>query len=214
MTDTADLLAASRCCRVWTESNSRPWPATSANGSFRPDRSWCARAMTTGSASSCVAEGEGVITVDGKEVGKVGPGSYFGEVALISDRVRTATVTATTDLRCEVMTLWDFRSFVAGGRRGGLETPRARRRDAARQALIARSVTGRARGRRRQQAVDVVLGGEVVDDPGPEPGRAAQAGGGQPAVAGCLEGRLESILVGVEGVARQARREVAEAHDR
>jgi CRP-like cAMP-binding protein len=61
-----------------------------------------------------VAEGEGVITVDGKEVGTVGPGSYFGEVALISDRVRTATVTATTDLRCKVMTLWDFRSFVQG----------------------------------------------------------------------------------------------------
>ena len=61
-----------------------------------------------------VAEGDGVITVDGKEVGKVGPGSYFGEVALISDRVRTATVTATTDLRCEVMTLWDFRAFVQG----------------------------------------------------------------------------------------------------
>ncbi len=61
-----------------------------------------------------VAEGEGVITVDGKEVGTVGPGSYFGEVALISDRVRTATVTATTDLRCKDMTLWDFRSFVQG----------------------------------------------------------------------------------------------------
>jgi voltage-gated potassium channel len=61
-----------------------------------------------------VAEGEGVVTVDGKEVDKVGPGSYFGEVALISDRVRTATVTATTDLRCQVMTLWDFRSFVKG----------------------------------------------------------------------------------------------------
>ena len=61
-----------------------------------------------------VAEGEGVVTVDGKEVAKVGPGSYFGEIALISDRVRTATVTATTDLRCQVMTLWDFRAFVQG----------------------------------------------------------------------------------------------------
>jgi CRP-like cAMP-binding protein len=61
-----------------------------------------------------VAEGEGVVTVGGKEVAKVGPGSYFGEVALISDRVRTATVTATTDLRCQVMTFWDFRAFVRG----------------------------------------------------------------------------------------------------
>jgi voltage-gated potassium channel len=61
-----------------------------------------------------VADGEGVATVGGREVGQLGPGSYFGEVALISDRVRTATVTATTDLHCYVMTLWDFRSFVKG----------------------------------------------------------------------------------------------------
>ena len=45
---------------------------------------------------------------------RLGPGSHFGEIALISDRVRTATVTAVTDLHCYVMTLWDFRSFVQG----------------------------------------------------------------------------------------------------
>lgn len=61
-----------------------------------------------------VAEGEGLVTVKGAEVAKVGPGSYFGEVALISDRTRTATVTAVTDLRCMVMTMWDFRAFVRG----------------------------------------------------------------------------------------------------
>jgi CRP-like cAMP-binding protein len=61
-----------------------------------------------------VVDGEGVVTVGGKEVDKIGPGSYFGEVALISDRVRTATVTATTDLRTLVMTFWDFRAFVKG----------------------------------------------------------------------------------------------------
>lgn len=61
-----------------------------------------------------VAEGEGVVTVGGKEVGKVGPGDHFGAVALISDRVRTATVTAVTPMRCLVMTFWDFRAFVRG----------------------------------------------------------------------------------------------------
>jgi CRP-like cAMP-binding protein len=54
------------------------------------------------------------VSVGGKEVATVQRGSYFGEVALISDRVRTATVTATTDLRCLVMTVWDFRAFVQG----------------------------------------------------------------------------------------------------
>jgi CRP-like cAMP-binding protein len=61
-----------------------------------------------------VADGEGVVTVGGKEVATVKRGDYFGEVALISDRVRTATVTATTDLKCLVMTVWDFRAFVQG----------------------------------------------------------------------------------------------------
>ena len=61
-----------------------------------------------------VADGEAVATVGGPEVSRLGPGSHFGEIALITDRVRTATVTAVTDLHCYVMTLWDFRSFVQG----------------------------------------------------------------------------------------------------
>ena len=114
MTDTADLLAGVPLL----SGLDRKQLATLA-------RDFTERTFPAGSVVVCqgdekgigffvVAEGEGIITVDGKEVGKVGPGSYFGEVALISDRVRTATVTATTDLRCEVMTLWDFRAFVQG----------------------------------------------------------------------------------------------------
>ena len=61
-----------------------------------------------------VAEGEGVVSVGGKEVGRVKPGDHFGVVALISDRKRTATITAETDLTTLVMTFWDFRAFVKG----------------------------------------------------------------------------------------------------
>ena len=61
-----------------------------------------------------VADGEAVASVDGKEVSRLGPGTHFGAIALISDRVRTATVTAVTDLHCYVMTMWDFRAFVQG----------------------------------------------------------------------------------------------------
>lgn len=61
-----------------------------------------------------VAVGEASVTVDGTEIGRLEPGSHFGEVALISDRRRTATVTAVTDLQCFVMTVWDFRSFIQG----------------------------------------------------------------------------------------------------
>ena len=61
-----------------------------------------------------IAEGEAIVSIGGAERGRLGPGSYFGEVALIGDRVRTATVTASTDLRCLVMMLTDFRAFVRG----------------------------------------------------------------------------------------------------
>jgi voltage-gated potassium channel len=61
-----------------------------------------------------VADGEAVASVGGKEVSRLGPGTHFGAIALISDRVRTATVTAETDLHCYVMTMWDFRAFVKG----------------------------------------------------------------------------------------------------
>jgi voltage-gated potassium channel len=61
-----------------------------------------------------VADGEAVASIGGTEVSRLGPGTHFGAIALISDRARTATVTAATDLHCYVMTLWDFRAFVQG----------------------------------------------------------------------------------------------------
>jgi CRP-like cAMP-binding protein len=61
-----------------------------------------------------IADGTAVVSVDGAEVARLGSGDHFGAIALIADRVRTATVTAETDLHCYVMTLWDFRSFVQG----------------------------------------------------------------------------------------------------
>jgi CRP-like cAMP-binding protein len=59
-----------------------------------------------------IADGDAVISVKGVEVARIGPGSHFGATALINDRVRTASVTAETDLHTWVMTVWDFRSFV------------------------------------------------------------------------------------------------------
>ena len=61
-----------------------------------------------------IADGTATVTVDNNEVAKLGPSDHFGAIALIADRVRTATITAETDLHCYVMTLWDFRSFVQG----------------------------------------------------------------------------------------------------
>lgn len=59
-----------------------------------------------------IIEGEASVSVDGKEVGRLGAGDHFGELALISQRARHATVTAEGPLRCLVMRSWDFRRFV------------------------------------------------------------------------------------------------------
>jgi CRP-like cAMP-binding protein len=58
-----------------------------------------------------IIEGAASVSVDGTEVARLGPGDYFGELALISEQVRSATVTADGPLRCLVMALWDFRQF-------------------------------------------------------------------------------------------------------
>ncbi|MGH3130423.1 MAG: cyclic nucleotide-binding domain-containing protein, partial [Gaiellaceae bacterium] len=59
-----------------------------------------------------IEEGEAKVTVRGAERGTLGPGDYFGEIALIAETDRTATVVAATELRCLGMTFWDFRPFV------------------------------------------------------------------------------------------------------
>jgi CRP/FNR family transcriptional regulator, cyclic AMP receptor protein len=59
-----------------------------------------------------IEDGTAKVTVGGQERGALGPGDYFGEIALIADIDRTATITADSDLRCYGMTFWDFRPLV------------------------------------------------------------------------------------------------------
>jgi CRP/FNR family transcriptional regulator, cyclic AMP receptor protein len=59
-----------------------------------------------------VEEGQADVTVGGQARGSIGPGDYFGEIALINESPRTATITARTDMVCYGMTPWDFRPLV------------------------------------------------------------------------------------------------------
>lgn len=59
-----------------------------------------------------VDDGQADVTVDGDYVRTIGPGDYFGEIALLTGSDRTATVTAVTDMRCYGMTSWDFKPLV------------------------------------------------------------------------------------------------------
>ena len=61
-----------------------------------------------------IEDGEARVSVRGEERRRLGPGDYFGEVALIAETDRTATIVADTELRCLGMTFWDFRPFVEG----------------------------------------------------------------------------------------------------
>ena len=59
-----------------------------------------------------VEEGQADVSIGGESKGTVGPGDYFGEIALINESPRTATLTARTDMLCYGMTPWDFRPLV------------------------------------------------------------------------------------------------------
>jgi CRP/FNR family transcriptional regulator len=59
-----------------------------------------------------VEEGELSVEVQGEEVSTLGPGSSFGEIALIDRRPRTATVSAVTEVKAYGLPVFVFRPFV------------------------------------------------------------------------------------------------------
>ena len=59
-----------------------------------------------------IEEGEATVTIGGQERGTLKAGDHFGEIALIDDGARTATVTAKTQLRAYGITAWEFRPMV------------------------------------------------------------------------------------------------------
>ena|SRR5688500_12908824 len=66
----------------------------------------------TGAGFFVIAEGNADVSIGGEHRTTLGPGDHFGEVALIDDGVRSASITAATDLLCYGLTPWEFRPFV------------------------------------------------------------------------------------------------------
>jgi CRP-like cAMP-binding protein len=53
------------------------------------------------------------VTVRGQQRGQLGPGDFFGEIALISENgLGTATTTPDSDLECLGLTAWTFKAFL------------------------------------------------------------------------------------------------------
>ena len=60
-------------------------------------------------------EGQADVLKDGKRINQMGPGDFFGEIALVAPSpVRTATVKATTPVRVLVVTAQNFRRLLGG----------------------------------------------------------------------------------------------------
>ena len=58
-------------------------------------------------------EGQVDVSHDGKVIAVRGPGDYIGEIALLDNQPRTATVTAKTDVAAEVLNRAEFATLLA-----------------------------------------------------------------------------------------------------
>jgi CRP/FNR family cyclic AMP-dependent transcriptional regulator len=61
-----------------------------------------------------IDQGEAKVMRGDQEVARLGPGDYFGELALIDEGTRTATLVADSDMTCYGLTSWEFRPLVEG----------------------------------------------------------------------------------------------------
>ena len=79
--------------------------------SFAPGET-VAKEGSGGGAFYLIESGTANVSVAGRERAALGPGDYFGEIALIEEGARSATITATEQLVCYGLTYWDFRPLV------------------------------------------------------------------------------------------------------
>jgi CRP-like cAMP-binding protein len=59
-----------------------------------------------------ITKGTATVTAGGRELGRLGPGDYFGEIALIDGKPRSATVTAEEDVTALFLASWVFKPLL------------------------------------------------------------------------------------------------------
>jgi pyruvate,water dikinase len=65
-----------------------------------------------GAAFFVIESGDAAVSIGGRQRATLTAGDYFGEIALIDEGARSATVTATSELVCYGLTYWEFRPLV------------------------------------------------------------------------------------------------------
>jgi CRP/FNR family cyclic AMP-dependent transcriptional regulator len=65
-----------------------------------------------GAAFFVINSGEAIVSIGGEQRATLTKGDFFGEIALIDEGARMATITASSDLNCYGLTYWDFRPLV------------------------------------------------------------------------------------------------------
>ncbi len=65
-----------------------------------------------GAAFFVIESGQATVSVGGQQRASLSEGDYFGEIALIDEGARSATVAASTELVCYGLTYWEFRPLV------------------------------------------------------------------------------------------------------
>jgi CRP-like cAMP-binding protein len=79
---------------------------------FAPETTVVRENKMSGVGFYIITAGEAAVTMRGKEVARLHAGDHFGELGLIGQRERGATVTAITPLTCQVMATWDLEELV------------------------------------------------------------------------------------------------------
>jgi CRP-like cAMP-binding protein len=59
-----------------------------------------------------IDDGEADVSIGGRRINHLRSGDFFGELALLDGGPRTATVTATTDIKLLALTEWVFRGLI------------------------------------------------------------------------------------------------------
>jgi CRP-like cAMP-binding protein len=95
------MLSKKQLAQLTTEARDRTFPA----GAVLTDED------RTGTSFGVIVSGSATVSIHGRPARTLGPGDYFGEMALIDHSHRSAKITAETELRCLLFVSWVFRPF-------------------------------------------------------------------------------------------------------